>query len=243
MKMQHENLELNSNGQFVRARNRANRYTRHQQRNTLDGLLSSISHALSSAAHTVSKIVQTSAVITTGGLLKPLASKEAQRTASKIAMKVRDPLESAAVLAANYYLPGSSIFTAKIVSKGSQKELSSNIGKIAQVATGAAGFGIGSQYTGIPASGGWQAVGQAVGVTPPVQTMATVDSAVSTPTNSLLTDATSISQAAQDIPTYSQPADVQSLETAPDTAKSATPAKPAASSLLLAIPVLLAFIK
>jgi hypothetical protein len=36
---------------------------------------------------------------------------------------VRDTLESAASLAGNYYLPGSSLLTDHLVSKGSQKQL------------------------------------------------------------------------------------------------------------------------
>lgn len=54
-------------------------------------------------------------------------------------MGVRDPLESAAVLAGNYYLPGSSALTSKLASEGAQEQLGSNIGQLAQLGTGAAG--------------------------------------------------------------------------------------------------------
>lgn len=57
---------------------------------------------------------------------------------------IRDTLESAASLGGNYLLPGSSIITDNLVSKGSQKQLSSPLGQIAQVAsgfTGGGGFG------------------------------------------------------------------------------------------------------
>jgi hypothetical protein len=53
--------------------------------------------------------------------------------------KLRDAAESAAVVAGNYYLPGSSLLTSKIVSKGSQEQLSSPVGQIAQLASGAYG--------------------------------------------------------------------------------------------------------
>ena len=40
--------------------------------------------------------------------------------------KLRDAVESAAVVAGNYYLPGSSMVTSKLVSEGSQKQLNSD---------------------------------------------------------------------------------------------------------------------
>lgn len=72
---------------------------------------------------------------------------------------VRDTVESAASLAGNYFLPGSSLLTDNLVSKGSQAQLNSPIGKIAQIGSGLAGSGIGSSLTGIPSAsevgGGW----------------------------------------------------------------------------------------
>lgn len=72
---------------------------------------------------------------------------------------LRDTGETAAVLAGNYYLPGSSMLTSKLTSDGSQKQLNSGIGKVAQIGTGLAGAGVGSSTTGIPSAsdvgGGW----------------------------------------------------------------------------------------
>lgn len=72
---------------------------------------------------------------------------------------IRNALESAASLAGNYFLPGSSLVTDQLVSKGSQGQLDSPLGEVAQVASGAAGSGIGSSVTGIPASAGGVAEG------------------------------------------------------------------------------------
>lgn len=81
--------------------------------------------------------------------------------------KIRDTLESAASLAGNYFLPGSSILTDNLVSKGSQDQLNSTIGKIAQIGTGLTGSGVGSSITGIPDAssigGGYTNLGNALG--------------------------------------------------------------------------------
>jgi len=85
---------------------------------------------------------------------------------------VRNAVESAASLAGNYLLPGSSLLTDHLVSKGSQKQLGSTLGKIAQAGTGLAGGGVGSGFTGIPAASdlgaGWtnlaNGAGKLVGV-------------------------------------------------------------------------------
>ncbi len=53
---------------------------------------------------------------------------------------IRDTLESAAVVAGNYFLPGSSIITSKLVSEGSQEQLNSSLGKFAQLASGGSAF-------------------------------------------------------------------------------------------------------
>jgi len=52
---------------------------------------------------------------------------------------LRDTVESGAVLAGNYLLPGSSLVTSKLVSDGSQKQLGSTVGQLAQLGTG--GYG------------------------------------------------------------------------------------------------------
>lgn len=76
------------------------------------------------------------------------------KSVKNLASSLRDPLESAAVLAGNYLLPGSSLLTSGLASKGSQKQLSSPIGELAQLGTGGAGLGVGSSFTGIPTSAG-----------------------------------------------------------------------------------------
>lgn len=52
---------------------------------------------------------------------------------------IRDTAESAAVIAGNYYLPGSSMITSKLTSEGSQKQLNSTAGQLAQLGSGGAG--------------------------------------------------------------------------------------------------------
>lgn len=47
--------------------------------------------------------------------------------------KVRDAVESIAVVAGSYFLPGSSTVTSNLVSKGSQKQLDSTLGKLATI--------------------------------------------------------------------------------------------------------------
>ena len=52
---------------------------------------------------------------------------------------LRDTLETGAVLAGNYFLPGSSIITSQLVSEGSKDQLNSTLGQLAQLGTG--GYG------------------------------------------------------------------------------------------------------
>lgn len=52
---------------------------------------------------------------------------------------IRDTAESAAVVAGNYVLPGSSLVTSQLVSKGSQEQLNSDLGRIATTASGITG--------------------------------------------------------------------------------------------------------
>jgi hypothetical protein len=52
---------------------------------------------------------------------------------------LRDTVESAAVVAGNYFLPGSSLLTSKLTSEGSQNQLNSTVGQIAQLGSGGAG--------------------------------------------------------------------------------------------------------
>jgi hypothetical protein len=52
---------------------------------------------------------------------------------------IRDPLEAAAVVAGNYILPGSSLLTGQLVSQGAKETLSSDLGKVANIAAGVTG--------------------------------------------------------------------------------------------------------
>lgn len=53
---------------------------------------------------------------------------------------VRDAVESVAVVAGNFYIPGSSLITSKLASKGAQEHLDSDIGMIAQIGSSIYGF-------------------------------------------------------------------------------------------------------
>ena len=52
---------------------------------------------------------------------------------------LRDTVESGAVLAGNYILPGSGLVTKNLVSEGSQNQLNSTVGKLAMLGTGVGG--------------------------------------------------------------------------------------------------------
>ena len=73
-------------------------------------------------------------------------------------MDVRDPLQAAAVVAGNYFVPGSSLLTSQLVSDEAKGMLSSDVGQIANLAAGAAGAGAGNLSAGTQA-------GQAAGLT------------------------------------------------------------------------------
>jgi hypothetical protein len=78
---------------------------------------------------------------------------------------IRDAVESVAVVVGNYYLPGSSILTSKLVSEGSQEQLGSDLGILAQLTSGIAGTGIlGNQ--GSPLLGGGGATTTTPGIAP-----------------------------------------------------------------------------
>lgn len=53
---------------------------------------------------------------------------------------LRDTVESAAVVAGNYFLPGSSLITSHLVSQGAQDQLNSSLGKLAQLGSSGASF-------------------------------------------------------------------------------------------------------
>ncbi len=85
----------------------------------------------------------------------------------KAFVPIRDAVESVASIGGNYLLPGSSLVTSNLVSKGAQKTLNSPLGKIANIAAGATGGGLGESFTGIPSANsigaGWTGAGNAVG--------------------------------------------------------------------------------
>lgn len=88
-------------------------------------------------------------------------------TIGRLFVPIRNAVESAASLAGNYLLPGSSLLTNHLVSKGSQEQLGSTLGRIAQIGSGLAGGGVGSSFTGIPAASeigaGWTNAANAAG--------------------------------------------------------------------------------
>ena len=107
----------------------------------------------------VRDLTQTGLNAMTFGATKNLTSKGAQKNFAKIKdavgpiyTKLRDVAESAAVLAGNYFVPGSSMLTSQLASKGSQKLLNSGIGQLAQMATGnlaGAGGGLAALKSGL----------------------------------------------------------------------------------------------
>lgn len=58
---------------------------------------------------------------------------------SETYMDIRDPLEAAAVIGGNYFLPGSSLLTSQLVSEGAQDILGSKGGQTLNLAAGATG--------------------------------------------------------------------------------------------------------
>jgi len=64
---------------------------------------------------------------------------------------LRNAIEDAFVVGGNYFLPGSSMLTSQLASKGSQKDLSSTLGQVAQIGSGVAGgeMGTGSNWNNL----------------------------------------------------------------------------------------------
>lgn len=73
-------------------------------------------------------------------------------------MDIRDPLQAAAVMVGNYFLPGSSIITSKLVSDEAQEILNSDGGKLLNLAAGATGGVQGNMAN-------YGKVGEAAGIT------------------------------------------------------------------------------
>lgn len=80
---------------------------------------------------------------------------------------LRDSAETLGTLAGNYLLPGSSMITSNLASKGSQNELNSPLGRVGQIGTGLSGGGFGESVTGIPSASevgaGWSGLGNTIG--------------------------------------------------------------------------------
>lgn len=66
---------------------------------------------------------------------------------------IRDALESVAVVAGNYFAPGSSILTSHLVSEGSQQQLGSPLGQLVQLGSGITGGVQGNSIGGLFKSG------------------------------------------------------------------------------------------
>ena len=67
-------------------------------------------------------------------------------TVGDIYMQVRDPLEAAAVVAGNYFVPGSGLITSQLVSDDAKEMLSSDVGKAAMIGSGLAGSSAGNTW-------------------------------------------------------------------------------------------------
>lgn len=104
--------------------------------------------------------------------------------------EIRDSAEAAAVVAGNYYLPGSSMVTSKLVSDGAQEKLNSDLGRTAQVASGVSGGVNGnmSNWTGGPSApvtgGEGEALGSASGGSSGASTLGETSGATSAPVSS-----------------------------------------------------------
>ena len=79
------------------------------------------------------------------GSLNPFAN-------TGINKKISNTVQSVAVIAGDYFVPGSSLLTKNIASVGSQKQLNTTVGKAHQFGASAVGLGIGSSYTGLAPS-------------------------------------------------------------------------------------------
>jgi hypothetical protein len=85
---------------------------------------------------------------------------------------IRDNLEAAAVVAGNFFLPGSSLLTSKLVTEGAQENLNTETGRLANLAAGAAGGAQGNMSN-------YGAAAEAAGITGPAATGASTAGAAS----------------------------------------------------------------
>jgi hypothetical protein len=100
---------------------------------------------------------------------------------------IRDTAETAAVIYGNTLVPGSSMLTSKLVSEGSQKQLNSDAGKLAQLGSSAYGASnLGS--TGSPTDAPVSDAGTSAATSAPVAEGSVVESTITTaPTNAATT--------------------------------------------------------
>jgi hypothetical protein len=70
---------------------------------------------------------------------------------------LRDAAETAAVLAGNYYVPGSSLVTSRLVSQGARNQLNSGVGQLAQLGSGGYGAYEGNLANWMPSNWGGSA--------------------------------------------------------------------------------------
>jgi hypothetical protein len=98
----------------------------------------------SSLAHSIRNSVESVAL--------PASVRAKDAPTGSIFVNARNATETAAVVVGDYYVPGSSILTTKIAAKGSQYQLGTPLGMIAQVGASGIGLGVGQGYTNIPPS-------------------------------------------------------------------------------------------
>lgn len=96
----------------------------------------------------------------TGGVFDPVSDElaDVDTHVRENFVDIRDGLQTAAVIAGNYYLPGSSLLTSQLVTKGAQENLNSDLGRVANIAAGASGG-----FSGNAANYG--KLGEAAGIT------------------------------------------------------------------------------
>lgn len=134
--------------------------------------------------------------------------------------KLRNTAQAAAVVAGNYYLPGSSLITSRLVADGAQEQLNTKFGRLANLAAG--GYG---GYSGNLANYG--TVGTAIGESTGLNSLfnGSASGAGAAGTTSAGTSAANLNTALSD---PSIMADTASVSTAPDlssmTSNTASPA-------------------
>lgn len=94
---------------------------------------------------------------------EPTFTTKGQKTGGIGFTDVRDLVQAAAVVAGNYFLPGSSIVTSQLVTDGAKQHLSSDIGQAANLVAGASGGAQGNMSN-------YGKIGDAAGLTSPTVT-------------------------------------------------------------------------